>query len=371
MKSVYISSTVEDLKRHRRSVATALANIGYNVEAMEKYPAREDRPKAECEKDAARCDIYVGIIGWRYGYVPEENNPKHKSITQLEYEAASRRPRLVFLSARPRKTPGKKSDRAQVAAFRSIVEKEKWFSTFDSALDLTNKVMTCVVQLDSLKVADSFETLDKINEAAELGPSFLGNIQQQITELAGRDFVTLRLGPTPWWDTRLHLVSALASDFTNIRQFVVLDEQGGFVTMASPGEIRRALAKSHPVFETVYFKALELAKTAYGSEVGGITFSYPDTMRALFPVPPDKAGDMSEPERTVKQVITPASLRELGIKTEGEAVEQFPEEKLPDFYTRAAVDRSKPFVAVMQAGALQGVINRTDLASRMVGILRR
>ena len=87
MKSVYISSTREDLRKHLRCVTETLQRCGYNVEAMEKYHARDNRPKDACETDAAKCDIYVGIFAWRYGYVPVENNPKRMSITELEYLA--------------------------------------------------------------------------------------------------------------------------------------------------------------------------------------------------------------------------------------------------------------------------------------------
>jgi hypothetical protein len=67
VKNVYISSTYEDLKEHRRAVADALRDCGYKVDAMEKYPARDDRPKAACEADVSNCDIYIGIFAWRYG----------------------------------------------------------------------------------------------------------------------------------------------------------------------------------------------------------------------------------------------------------------------------------------------------------------
>jgi hypothetical protein len=57
MKSVYISSTRKDLKEHLEAVAETLRRCGYDVEAMEKYPARDDRPRAACEADVAKCDI--------------------------------------------------------------------------------------------------------------------------------------------------------------------------------------------------------------------------------------------------------------------------------------------------------------------------
>ena len=70
MKRVYISSTVEDLREHRQAVSEFLHNCGYDVDAMEKYPARDDRPQAASEADTSNCDFYIGIFAWRYRFVP-------------------------------------------------------------------------------------------------------------------------------------------------------------------------------------------------------------------------------------------------------------------------------------------------------------
>jgi hypothetical protein len=245
------------------------------------------------------------------------------------------------------------------------VKSEKWYSKFESISDLTTKVMTSVVQLTSIKAAEMAEGLNKINEAAELGSSYLPNIQQQIATLANTDFVCIRLHASGWWNTRLHLVSALASDFTSIRQFVILDEHGAFVVMASPAEVRRALAKSHPLFETVHSRAREAARTGYGGALEGIGLAYPTAVQEVFPT------EQFDPnrEKAIKQFVTPTALRELGIKPDGEAIERFPEEKEPSFYDRVAQQR-KTYIAVMHAGKLEGVVDRTELASRLLAIYK-
>src|SRR5215475_3540567 len=99
MKSVYISSTYEDLKPHRESVYRGLSKMRYRVTAMEDYVARDGRMVDAVMKDVASCDIYVGIFAWRYGYVPPQDNPDGRSITELEYREAGRqkKPRLIFL----------------------------------------------------------------------------------------------------------------------------------------------------------------------------------------------------------------------------------------------------------------------------------
>jgi hypothetical protein len=96
---IYISSTYGDLKEHREKVYRALRQLGHDAVAMEDYVAADQRPLAECLEDVAACDLYVGIFAHRYGYVPDHDNPEHRSITELEYRhaEASGIPRLVFL----------------------------------------------------------------------------------------------------------------------------------------------------------------------------------------------------------------------------------------------------------------------------------
>jgi hypothetical protein len=148
MERVYISSTVQDLKEYRESVANVLGKCGFNVESMEKYPARDDRPKIACELDAAACDIYVGIFAWRYGYVPQEDNPEGKSITELEYLAAgnAKKPRFVFLLDDNAPWPPALIDSQQDSGGKQILElrkhlkNERWAASFRTPDDLASQV---------------------------------------------------------------------------------------------------------------------------------------------------------------------------------------------------------------------------------------
>ncbi len=99
MARIYISSTYADLQEHRASVYHALRRLRHDVVAMEDYVAADRRPADKCLRDIAECDIYVGIIALRYGYVPIDDNPDRKSITELEFRHATRlgKPRLLFL----------------------------------------------------------------------------------------------------------------------------------------------------------------------------------------------------------------------------------------------------------------------------------
>ena len=118
---VYVSSTYSDLVDYRTAVYDALRRLRYDVLAMEDYVATDQRPLEKCVEDVASCDTYVGIIAWRYGFVPPE---QERSITELEYEAAGTNdvPQFVFLAQEGAEWPSEfkeeGSGRARLEDFR-------------------------------------------------------------------------------------------------------------------------------------------------------------------------------------------------------------------------------------------------------------
>jgi|GEM_PF-6715517 len=100
MPAVYVSSTFKDLHEHRRVAINTLDRLGYSTRAMESYFASDERPLDLCLADVARCDLYIGIFARRYGTIPAEGNPEHRSITECEFREAVRLgiPCLLFLS---------------------------------------------------------------------------------------------------------------------------------------------------------------------------------------------------------------------------------------------------------------------------------
>ena len=101
MATIYISSTYSDLKDGREKVYRALRQMRHDVIAMEDYVATDKRSPEKCLADVEQCDLYIGIFAWRYGYIPEENNPEQKSITEQEYRKAveTNKSPLIFLLA--------------------------------------------------------------------------------------------------------------------------------------------------------------------------------------------------------------------------------------------------------------------------------
>ncbi|MEO8627642.1 MAG: DUF4062 domain-containing protein, partial [Betaproteobacteria bacterium] len=97
-KRIYVSSTFLDLQDYRAKVNERLRRAGFDLVAMEDYPAFDERPVDKCLADVETCEFYVGILAKRYGYVPEADNPERQSITEREYRHAGECgiPRLVF-----------------------------------------------------------------------------------------------------------------------------------------------------------------------------------------------------------------------------------------------------------------------------------
>lgn len=84
-KTVFISSTFLDLKEERKKVWDTLEKFDVIVKGMEQFGARKTTPLATCISEVEQSDIYVGIIGMRYG---SEEPSSSKSYSQLEYEKA-------------------------------------------------------------------------------------------------------------------------------------------------------------------------------------------------------------------------------------------------------------------------------------------
>jgi hypothetical protein len=95
---VYVSSTIADLDRERRAVMEWLVDAGH--QGVHSYLPDSDTVRDSCLADVDTCDLYVLILGHRYGSRPEQDNPQGLSITHLEFRRAGQSgiPRIALLS---------------------------------------------------------------------------------------------------------------------------------------------------------------------------------------------------------------------------------------------------------------------------------
>jgi hypothetical protein len=94
MAKFYVSSTVADLADERRAVMAWLTADGH--QPVHSYQPDSETVRDSCLRDLVICDLYILILGHRYGFQPEADG---LSITQLEFRKAgdSGIPRIALL----------------------------------------------------------------------------------------------------------------------------------------------------------------------------------------------------------------------------------------------------------------------------------
>src|SRR5215212_3387212 len=93
---VFLSSTSRDLPTHRTYAAKAIRELGMEPIWMEEFGASRQLPITHCVQQVHGSDAYVGVFGWRYGFIDPDTG---MSATEVEYRAAKDRgmPLLPYL----------------------------------------------------------------------------------------------------------------------------------------------------------------------------------------------------------------------------------------------------------------------------------
>jgi hypothetical protein len=125
--------------------------LGHQDIAMEHYGAEPRPPIHKCLTDVADSDIYIGIIGRRYGWIPPEST---YSITEQEYRQAIRSEKaiLVFLlddSAADWPEADETPDQqTALKRFREHLSTAHLIAPFASCEELERKVFASLANLD-------------------------------------------------------------------------------------------------------------------------------------------------------------------------------------------------------------------------------
>lgn len=148
---VFVSSTFVDLEEHRRLVQDAITRLEHGPRAMEYFGALSDLPREECLRLVRGSEVFVGVLGMRYGSVEPQSG---KSLSQLEYEEAIalRLPCLMYIIDEERHPVLPKhiefgEGASKLSAFKASVRETHVVSTFSSPSDLAAKVTQDLVRL--------------------------------------------------------------------------------------------------------------------------------------------------------------------------------------------------------------------------------
>ena len=245
--------------------------MGHDVIGMEQYVAESSKPLARCLSDVQASDLYVVVLGWRYGHRPEDAvaNPQALSITELEFQAArtSSKPILAFLLDPEAPWPPSELDAlstdadaaANTARFRSDVGAAYLAGVFRTPEDLASQVAAAVAaqglgqQLVDrlLRQSDvTAEDMGHFGRGAQLADTTLIGVKEMVRVSGPVRAVLVNLGNgDQWWSTRLFLLANLLRRLTAVRQCVFKDASGCFAGMASPSAVVDGLASVFPVLD--------------------------------------------------------------------------------------------------------------------------
>jgi hypothetical protein len=250
---VYISSTMNDLREHRAAVTNVLEKLNHDVLGMEIYQAEGGRPAEVCRRDASEADVVVLLLGWRYGFVPKEDNPDEISVTEMEYEAAiaSDPKKIVPLIASPEASwlpvqidaLTKGEDGSAIERFRDRVLSRHTVAMFGTPYECANEAAAGVSKAElrqqmvgrALRSADR-AGFDQFRGGTDvLDDSGGGEIVNFIANAENRETVTIGLGTgQTWWSTRIYLLASLAQDLTSIRPIVFTGRGVELVGLSTP-----------------------------------------------------------------------------------------------------------------------------------------
>jgi len=162
-KTVFISSTFEDLAEHRRAIWDLLKEFDVRIRGMEKFGARKESPLETSLSEVESSDIFVGVIAFRLGSVDKNSG---KSITQLEYEKISelKKEILIYLIDEENANVlikyvdhGIKRDKLE--AFKKILKEEQTVAKFITKDDLIEKL-----KRDMKRVLEHKEQKEEISD---------------------------------------------------------------------------------------------------------------------------------------------------------------------------------------------------------------
>ncbi|MDJ0768368.1 MAG: DUF4062 domain-containing protein [Ilumatobacter sp.] len=382
--TIYISSTFSDLADYRRATHDVLRKMGHDVRAMEDYIAQDERPVDYCVRDVKTCDLYVGIFAWRYGYVPRQDNPEQKSVTQMEFEAAREHgiPCLVFMLADDSPWPPSQMDAKtgdgeagkKIDAFRGRLGEDYMASFFANPEQLASQVGVAVATHSQQRLAVQRATVDpEVALPTELadtrrlgfGTTLLPDIAERIASML-ETAESARLGEVDlgegdvWWSTRLLLLAALIDDYTEIEQLLILGVDKELIGLATPSAVRRSLAAVHPSVSEAYEASARSVTTEVGSQA----------VQAVVSQFSIELGQLAESEESIKELVSPARVKNwLGAELINDDVARDGQPLGPSVYRQILLRRSG-LVPVTNSYRLEAVVDRHRLANDIaLGVL--
>jgi len=383
---IYISATFRDLQKHREAVSVVLRRMGHQVLGMEEYVAEGMRPLDRCLEDVRNCDAYIGILAWRYGYVPKTTGddgatiPKGTSLrktsmTEFEFRQAidSKKTVLFFLLDPEGDWPSSQFDAVSgdgdrgraVLRLRQEIGEKYLVSYFRSPEELAALVSAAVyraemsrqIQLDALAIEARF------NEPFRHGGSVSDTSVDMIKDvIAGPEVQALQIDigrGKEWWLTRLYFLASLAADLTSIGITVFTRDDNVFVGVAHPQIVRERLSQENPSLER-YENALRRRRTSLRDMRAEV-----DSRATLFRT------TVGQDERASPEFVTSSLLeRRLSNYLITQGIDVAAGEN-PSLQMQRLIDWPMRFVPVVEEGRFARVVDKQALTDQVARLFVR
>jgi WD40 repeat protein len=152
-----------------QAACEAVLKAGGRPVEMAYFAAREGKPAEYCRSRVRACDVYLGLVGFRYGS-PVPDHGQRLSHTEVEFDEASAAglPRLVFLLDPDAPLPPRlvDVDRRAVEGFRRrLHDAGVIVRTFTDAGDLGEAVLHALGELRALRETDRGTADERRGEA--------------------------------------------------------------------------------------------------------------------------------------------------------------------------------------------------------------
>lgn len=134
-KTVFVSSTCEEAMRpYREAVRDVVKSLELNVDLCEEW-SHGSYPSDKCCQQVIDSDIYICILGGRYGYIEPSLGI---SMTQMEYEAAksTNKDILIFVLTPPNDTDEANEIKEKQSEFRNYILASNCLQKFSSLEEL-------------------------------------------------------------------------------------------------------------------------------------------------------------------------------------------------------------------------------------------
>ncbi len=125
---IFISSTMTDLQAERQAVEQAIAELRLEAVRAETLGSQPVSSREACLEMARQCDIYLGIYGARYGWVPPGDQV---SVTEMELQEAREQGKdiLVYVKEVPEQEEAQEGFLRRVGDFDEGFFRRPYFTT--------------------------------------------------------------------------------------------------------------------------------------------------------------------------------------------------------------------------------------------------